>query len=142
VSTCRPNIPAKDIWSFTLYDNQTRSMLQTDQKSPAVGSLSEGLHVNADGSVDVYFGPNAPPGKEANWVQTIPGKAWNTLLRLYGLLKPWFNKTWRPGGIGAALISRELQRLRLDSLNRHRIIVRKTGPCSPDVRPCCFGGAP
>ena len=40
-----------------------------------------------------------PPGKEKNWVQTIPGKSWNTLLRLYGPLEPWFNKTWRPGEI-------------------------------------------
>ena len=94
-----PNIPAKDFWSFTLYDNQTRSMLQTDQQSPAVGSLSKGLSVNADGSVDVYFGPKSPAGKEANWVQTIPGKGWNTLLRLYGPLEPWFNKTWHPGEI-------------------------------------------
>ena len=55
-----------------------------------------GLLVNADRSVDVYFGPKAPAGKENNWVQTIPGKGWNTLLRLYGPLEPWFNKTWRP----------------------------------------------
>jgi hypothetical protein len=94
-----PNIPAKNFWSFTLYDNQTRSMLQTDQQSPAVGSLTKGLLVNADGSVDVYFGPKAPVGKEANWVQTVPGKGWNTLLRLYGPLEPWFDKTWRPGEI-------------------------------------------
>ena len=94
-----PNIPAKDFWSFTLYDNQTRSMLQTDQQFPAVGSLTKGLLVNADGSVDVYFGPKAPAGKENNWVQTAPGKGWNTLLRLYGPLEPWFNKTWRPGEI-------------------------------------------
>jgi hypothetical protein len=91
------NIPAKDFWSFTVYDNQTRSMLQTDQQFPAVGSLTKGLLVNADGSADVYFGPEAPVGKENNWVQTIPGKGWNTLLRLYGPLEPWFDKTWRPG---------------------------------------------
>jgi hypothetical protein len=94
-----PNIPAKDFWSFTLYDNQTRSMLQTDQQFPAVGSLTKGLLVNADDSVDVYFGPKAPSDKENNWVQTISGKGWNTLLRLYGPLEPWFNKTWRPGEI-------------------------------------------
>jgi hypothetical protein len=94
-----PNIPAKEFWSFTVYDNQTRSMLQTDQEFPAVGSLTKGLLVNADGSVDVYFGPKAPAGKENNWVQTIPGKGWNTLLRLYSPLEPWFNKTWRPGEI-------------------------------------------
>ena len=94
-----PNIPAKEFWSVTVYDNQTRSMLQTDQQFPAVGSLTKGLLVNADGSVDVYFGPKAPADKENNWVQTIPGKGWNTLLRLYSPLEPWFNKTWRPGEI-------------------------------------------
>ena len=94
-----PNIPAKEFWSFTVYDNQTRSMLQTDQQFPAVGSLTKGLLVNADGSVDVYFGPKAPVGKENNWVQTIPGKGWSTLLRLYSPLEPWFNKSWRPGEI-------------------------------------------
>jgi len=94
-----PNIPAEEFWSFTAYDNQTRSMLQTDQQFPAVGSLTKGLLVNADGSVDVYFGPKAPVGKENNWVQTIPGKGWSTLLRLYSPLEPWFNKTWRPGEI-------------------------------------------
>jgi hypothetical protein len=94
-----PNIPIKNFWSFTVYDNQTRSMLQTDQEFPAVGSLTRGLLVNVDGSVDVYFGPKAPVGKENNWVQTIPGKGWSTLLRLYSPLDPWFNKTWRPGEI-------------------------------------------
>ncbi len=49
--------------------------------------------------LDVYFGPKPPPGKENNWVQTIPGKGWNTNLRFYGPLQPWFDKTWRPGEI-------------------------------------------
>jgi hypothetical protein len=94
-----PNIPVKQFWSVILYDNQTRSMLQTDQRWPAVTSQNEKVLVNADGSVDVYFGPKAPAGKENNWVQTAPGKGWNTLLRLYGPLQPWFDKTWRPGEI-------------------------------------------
>ena len=51
----------------------------------------------ADGSYDVYFGPEAPAGKESNWIQTVPGKGWNMLFRLYGPLDPWFDKTWRPG---------------------------------------------
>lgn len=92
-----PNIPAKDFWSFTAYDNQSRSMLQTDQQFPAVGSENKSLIINKDGSVDVYFGPKAPAGQENNWVQTDPAKGWNTLLRLYGPLDPWFNKTWQPG---------------------------------------------
>jgi hypothetical protein len=52
--------------------------------------------------VDVYFGPEPPPGKEANWIQTIPGKGWFVMLRLYGPLEPWFDKTWRPGEIELA----------------------------------------
>ncbi len=94
-----PNIPAKEFWSVILYDNQTRSMLQTDQRFPMVSSQDKDILINADGSVDVYFGPKAPAGKEHNWVQTVPGKGWNTLLRLYGPLEPWFNKTWRPSEI-------------------------------------------
>ena len=94
-----PNIPAKDFWSVLVYDPQTRSMLQTDQQFPSTSSQKEGLVVNPDTSVDVYFGPEPPPGKEANWIQTIPGKGWFVFLRLYGPLEPWFDKTWRPGEI-------------------------------------------
>lgn len=93
------NVPAEDFWSFTLYDNQTRSMLQTDAQFPAIGSNDADVVQNEDGSYDVYFGPVAPEGKESNWVQTIPGKGWNTILRLYGPLEPWFDQTWRPGEI-------------------------------------------
>ncbi|MFM0758478.1 DUF1214 domain-containing protein, partial [Paraburkholderia strydomiana] len=60
---------------------------------------STSLKVNADGSVDVYFGPKAPAGLENNWVQTIPGRGRFVLLRLYGPLETWFDKTWRPGEI-------------------------------------------
>lgn len=93
------NPPAKDFWSFTLYDNQTRSMLQTDKQFPALGSNDAGVVQNADGSTDIYFGPEAPEGKESNWLQTVPGKGWNTIMRLYGPQEPWFDKTWRPGEI-------------------------------------------
>jgi len=92
-----PNIPAKDFWSMVVYDNQTRSMLQTDQQFPSTGSLKQDIVINDDTSVDLWFGPTAPEGHEANWVQTVPGKGWNVVLRLYGPLEPWFDKTWQPG---------------------------------------------
>jgi len=90
-------IPAKDFWSFVVYDNQTRSLLETDQKLAGLDSNSRSLKANSDGSYTIWFGPKAPAGKEGNWVQTWPGKGWNVLLRLYGPLQPWFDKTWKPG---------------------------------------------
>jgi hypothetical protein len=94
-----PNVPVKDFWSVILYSDQTRSMIQTDQRFPSVSSQTEGLKKNADGSIDVYFGPKAPAGMEHNWAQTIPDKGYNVVLRMYGALEPWFDKSWRPGDI-------------------------------------------
>jgi hypothetical protein len=74
-------------------------MLQTAQRYPSVSSQNKDVLVNEDGSVDAWFGPEAPAGEESNWVQTIPGKGWFMILRLYGPLEPWFNGTWRPGDI-------------------------------------------
>jgi hypothetical protein len=90
-------IPAKDYWSFTAYSNQTRSMLETDQKLAGIDSNQPGIKTNPDGSTTIWFGPKPPAGQESNWVQTMPGKGWNTLIRLYGPLEPWFDKTWKPG---------------------------------------------
>ena len=57
-----PNIPVKDFWSLVIYDSQTRSMLQTDQQFPSIGSQKKGVVINPDTSVDVYFGPKPPSG--------------------------------------------------------------------------------
>ena len=90
-------IPVGQFWSFAVYDNQTRSMLETDQKLAGIDSNQPTIKKNPDGSVTVWFGPKAPAGQESNWVQTMTGKGWNVVLRLYAPLQPWFDKTWRPG---------------------------------------------
>jgi hypothetical protein len=82
-----------------MYDTQTRSQLQTSNPLPTLGSQTKGVKKNADGSYDIYFAPKPPPGKEGNWLETVPGKSWFTILRMYGPLEPWINKTWRPGEI-------------------------------------------
>jgi hypothetical protein len=96
------NIPQKNFWSVAIYDTQTRSLLQTDQTYPAVGSgkgfpksgsPNGPVKQNTDGSTTVYFGPKAPKGMESNWIQTVPERGWFVLLRLYSPLEPWFDKT-------------------------------------------------
>jgi hypothetical protein len=93
------DFPAEKFISIVVYDPQTRSMLQTDQSLPAKNSNRDKLIRNEDGSVDLYFGPEAPEGLEDNWLQTVPGKGWFVLLRLYSPTEAWFDKTWRPGDI-------------------------------------------
>ncbi len=90
-------IPINNFWSFMVYDVQTRSILQTDQKTGGKDSNAEGLVLDANGGATLYFGPNPPKGKENNWIQTMPNKGFHVLLRLYGPLEPWFDKTWKPG---------------------------------------------
>lgn len=92
-------VPVRTFWSVIVYDTQTRSMLQTNQRFPSVTSQSSDVQRNPDGSVDVWFGPSPPAGRESNWVQTIQGKSWFTILRLYGPEQPWFDQSWRPGDI-------------------------------------------
>lgn len=90
-------VPAKQFWSFQVYSNQTRSLLETNQELAGIDSNEKGLKANSDGSYTLYFGPKAPVGQEKNWVQTMPGKGFNVILRLYGPLEPWFDKSWKPG---------------------------------------------
>jgi hypothetical protein len=90
-------IPAGQFWSFMVYDGQHRAMLETAQQLAGLDSTQKGIKKNPDGSVTVWFAPKAPAGQESNWVQTMPGKGWNSLLRLYAPLEPWFDKTWKPG---------------------------------------------
>ncbi|KAA0918404.1 DUF1254 domain-containing protein [Dietzia sp. ANT_WB102] len=93
------DVPAKDFWSVVIYDPQTRSELQTTQPYPSKNNQRDPLAVNPDGSVDLVFGPTPPADHESNWTETVPGKGWFAIFRLYGPLQPWFDKTWRPGEV-------------------------------------------
>jgi hypothetical protein len=90
--------PVRLYWSATVYDRATHSFIREMPKL-ACSSLTPGLIKNADGSMDIYFGPGAPAGKEANWVPTKSGSEFEVLFRFYGPEKPLFDKTWKLGDI-------------------------------------------
>jgi hypothetical protein len=81
-------------WSATVYDTRTRSMIDTDQQRAGLSSFSD-LAANADGSLDLYFAPDPPDGREGNWVETIPGQGFFVMFRLYGPLEPALDGTWQ-----------------------------------------------
>jgi hypothetical protein len=93
--------PAEQFWSVAVYSWDTRTLIDNDQKRSAQTSRQD-LVMNKDGSVDLYYGPTAPEGKEANWVQTIPGQGWWVYLRFYAPTKAYFDKTWSMGDIEKA----------------------------------------
>ncbi len=89
-----PNPPVKQFWSITLYDNVTRGPVITDAGSADLSSRKPDLVKNADGSVDVYFGPTKPTGA-TNWIKTNAGKGWFPYFRFYGPTEAYFDKSWQ-----------------------------------------------
>ncbi|MBX3157732.1 MAG: DUF1254 domain-containing protein [Deltaproteobacteria bacterium] len=98
-----PGIPAARFWSVTLYDNQSRSMLQTDQLYPRAGSQaypSPAAVASDDGSIAIHLAPACPDGvARGNWIQTVPGAGYFAILRFYGPQASFFDRTWRPSEI-------------------------------------------
>ena len=89
-----PNVPAKTFWSMTIYDVATRAIIANETKQ-ADRSSRMALLTNADGSVDLYMGPDKPQGDKArNWIQTMPGKAWFPYFRLYSPKREFLDKSW------------------------------------------------
>jgi hypothetical protein len=87
------NAPAKDFWSITVYDTKTRSMIQNAANKAALTSRDK-LTLNGDGSVDLWFGPEAPKDFEGNWVDTRPSKGFFLWFRSYSPTAAFFDKTW------------------------------------------------
>ena len=96
--TLPPNIPAANFWSLTLYEAENASGLANGQPFPSLGSRDKPTQ-NADGSTDLYLGPKAPQGREANWLSTVPGRGYFAIFRLYGPTEAALNKSWKPGDI-------------------------------------------
>jgi hypothetical protein len=92
--TVPANPPAKQFWSFTIYDTYNRVGIDNKTQNADISSRDD-LKKNADGSVDLYFGPQATAGLEKNWLQTNPGNAWFAYFRLYGPQEAYLNRTWK-----------------------------------------------
>ncbi len=88
------DVPARQFWSITLYDNVTRYPVVTDQGSADISSRKD-IDKNADGSVDVFFGPTKPASSNKNYIKTIPGRGWFPYFRFYGPSEKYFDKTWQ-----------------------------------------------
>lgn len=92
-------IPAANFWSVVLYDVWTRSILANGQPAASLNQYADGIQTDDDGSIDLYFGPEPPSGREGNWIRTVPGKGWFTILRVYGPIDGYFDRTWKPTDI-------------------------------------------
>ncbi|MBS7544131.1 DUF1254 domain-containing protein [Ancylobacter oerskovii] len=92
--TVPANVPVRQYWSVTAYDRATHALIK-DMPRASIASITAGLGTNPDGSVDVFFGPKAPKGREANWVPTHPNGKFELLFRLYGPQKPLFDGSWK-----------------------------------------------
>lgn len=97
--TLPANIPAEMFWSVTLYEAANGSGLATQERRfPSLGSRDKPVR-NADGSTDLYIGPQAPAGKHANWLPTAPERGFFAILRLYGPTQAAIDFSWKPGDL-------------------------------------------
>ncbi|WP_319525539.1 DUF1254 domain-containing protein [uncultured Desulfosarcina sp.] len=86
--------PVKQFWAMTLYDTETRCFIDNQFEKAGLDSRSD-LIKNKDGSVDLYFGPQVPKGKEKNWIPTVPGRGWFGYFRFYAPTEAYFDRSWR-----------------------------------------------
>ena len=90
-----PNPPMKQFWAVSVYDMDTRNLFRNESLKAEVTSNTKGLQKNADGSVDVYFGPKPPPGGDiSNWVETVQDRFWFSYFRLFAPTEAYFDRSW------------------------------------------------
>jgi hypothetical protein len=88
-----PNVPIEQYWSLTAYDRDTHALIKNVDRASRASNAAD-VKKNADGSVDLYLGPKAPAGQEANWIPTDPAREFELMFRLYGPKKEFFDKVW------------------------------------------------
>jgi hypothetical protein len=88
-----PDVPVEQYWSVTAYDRETHALIKGVDRASRASNSGE-LQANDDGSVDIFFGPKAPPGKESSWVPTDPARKFELMFRLYAPTQALFDKTW------------------------------------------------
>jgi hypothetical protein len=88
-----PNVPVEQYWSVTAYDRDTHALIKGVNRASRASNAAD-VQKNDDGSVDIYFGPEAPAGKESNWVPTDPKRKFELMFRLYAPTKALFEKAW------------------------------------------------
>lgn len=92
------SIPQCNFWSVIIYDDQTKLIIKTDQAWPSIHSQMKEMVKNDDETIDIFFGPDNPSGKNNNWLKTIPGNGWYLVFRLYGTESEKAH-AWKPGKI-------------------------------------------
>jgi hypothetical protein len=88
-----PNVPVEQYWSVTAYDRQTHALIKNMSRASRSSQIPE-LQKNADGSIDIYIGPQAPAGKESNWLPTDPARKFELMARFYAPKREFFEKKW------------------------------------------------
>jgi len=91
--TVPPNAPVKQYWSVTAYDRELHTLIKGVSRASRSSQIPE-LAKNSDGSIDIYFGPTAPQGKENNWVPTDASRKFELMFRAYAPTEALFQKTW------------------------------------------------
>jgi hypothetical protein len=91
--TVPPNAPVRQYWSVTAYDRATHALIKNMPRASRSSQIAD-LQKNADGSIDLYFAPKAPAGKDANWIPTDPGRKFELMFRAYAPTQDFFEKKW------------------------------------------------
>jgi hypothetical protein len=89
------DVPARQFWSLTMYDNATWTFIKNPlDRSGLASTQKEQLKFNSDGSVDLYFGPDAPKDFESNWLPTM-GKKPYLWFRIYAPSEAFWDKSFK-----------------------------------------------